>query len=325
LSGATLGDLTARLARLPREPLLERPTPLEDAPRFARAAGIPRLLVKRDDAVPLGLGGNKLRSLEFWLGAAQAAGADTLVVAGGQASNQCRLTAAAAAKGGLRCHILYDGAPPADFRGNLRLARLFGAEMQFDPARTEAARPAALASAVERLRAEGRTPYAVGDPALGALGYVAAIVELAGQVSPAVPLDIFLAGSMGPTEAGAILGAALIGAPWRVVLVSVEYDEAELRRRVDAIAAAAAALLGLPCPPLDYRVRMDQLGPGYGIATAASDHARSLAGAAEALILEGTYTAKTLAGLLAAAADGTLRPGAIPVFWHTGGVPSALA
>lgn len=56
----------------PRAGLHHGPTPLVPAPRLGEALGLPRLLLKRDDVHPLGVGGNKLRKLDFHLGAALA-------------------------------------------------------------------------------------------------------------------------------------------------------------------------------------------------------------------------------------------------------------
>src|SRR5215470_4706658 len=83
------------LKRLPRVAL---PTPLDDAPRAARELGVRKVFVKRDDLTGLGLGGNKVRKLEFLLGDAQARGADTIITTAGVQSNFLRLAAAAAAR-----------------------------------------------------------------------------------------------------------------------------------------------------------------------------------------------------------------------------------
>lgn len=96
----------------PREELLSGPTPVQEMWRLrAVLGGGPRLLVKRDDAIPFGFGGNKVRKLEFVLPDALAANADTLVTLGGLQSNHARATAAAAAKLGLRCILIINGAP----------------------------------------------------------------------------------------------------------------------------------------------------------------------------------------------------------------------
>src|SRR6476646_9003558 len=76
---------------------VDAPTPIESAPRLAKAIGLlgSDLLVKRDDLVGLGGGGNKVRKLQYSCGAAVRAGAGTLVITGAPQSNHCRLTAAA--------------------------------------------------------------------------------------------------------------------------------------------------------------------------------------------------------------------------------------
>ena len=79
----------------------------------AAIGGGPRLLIKRDDAIPFGFGGNKVRKLEFVGAEALAAGADTLVTVGGVQSNHARATAALAAKLGLRCVLIINGRPPS--------------------------------------------------------------------------------------------------------------------------------------------------------------------------------------------------------------------
>ena len=87
---------------LPRFRALRRPVAAPAAaPVLARpsAAGA-EIWIKREDLLPLAFGGNKLRNLEFLIGAALAEGADTLVTSGRRWSNHCRLTAAAGARPG---------------------------------------------------------------------------------------------------------------------------------------------------------------------------------------------------------------------------------
>src|SRR5881275_214829 len=97
------------LARFPMAPL---PTPIEELQSLSRELGGPQLLIKRDDQTGLALGGNKTRKLEFLVGQALEQGADTLITAGAAQSNHCRQTAAAAARSGLRCELLLNGAKP---------------------------------------------------------------------------------------------------------------------------------------------------------------------------------------------------------------------
>ena len=84
--------------------------------RLSEHLGGARLWVKRDDCTGLGLGGNKLRKLDYVLKQALAEGCDTLVSGGVVQSNSQRQVAAAAAKLGLACHLaVYHGrlAPPS--------------------------------------------------------------------------------------------------------------------------------------------------------------------------------------------------------------------
>ena len=63
---------------------LTGPTPVEPAPRLAAALGLgpDDLLIKRDDLIGLGGGGNKVRKLEITCAKALAEGARTLVTTG---------------------------------------------------------------------------------------------------------------------------------------------------------------------------------------------------------------------------------------------------
>src|SRR5215204_6897200 len=106
---------TRALSRLPRLGIATLPTPFEPMKRLTAHLGGPRLWVKREDCTGLGMGGNKLRKLDYVLRAAIDAGADTLVSGGVVQSNSQRQVAAAAAKLGMECHLaVYHGrlSPP---------------------------------------------------------------------------------------------------------------------------------------------------------------------------------------------------------------------
>src|SRR5882724_11005950 len=117
-----------RIESLPRFPLAQLPTPIEELKSLSRELGGPELFIKRDDQTGLALGGNKTRKLEFLVGQALSQGADTLVTAGAAQSNHCRQTAAAAAKAGLKCELILNGNKPEMPEGNLLLDRLLGAK-----------------------------------------------------------------------------------------------------------------------------------------------------------------------------------------------------
>src|SRR5947207_5006080 len=95
----TSAELRAALARVPSLPFAPQPSPIEPLPRLSAAlGGGPRLLVKRDDAMPFAFGGNKVRKRALVAARAPAGGADTLSTAGGVQMKHARRKAAAAAK-----------------------------------------------------------------------------------------------------------------------------------------------------------------------------------------------------------------------------------
>src|SRR5688500_9336627 len=110
------------MSSLPIVPLIPHPSPVEELHGLRRAlGGGPRLLVKRDDALPFAFGGNKVRKMELVAAHALASGADTLITSGGIQSNHARVTAAAAAKLGLRCILVVNGTRPERLSGNALL------------------------------------------------------------------------------------------------------------------------------------------------------------------------------------------------------------
>jgi 1-aminocyclopropane-1-carboxylate deaminase/D-cysteine desulfhydrase-like pyridoxal-dependent ACC family enzyme len=312
----------AVLRGLPAEPLLAFPTPVEEMGRLRKAlGGGPRLLVKRDDAIPFGFGGNKIRKLALVAAQARAEGATTLVTIGGLQSNHCRATAATAARLGLSCHLVLNGERPARLTANLLLDDLFGATFEIVEARED--RGPAQERAVARLRAEGRRPFSIplgASTPLGALAYARAAAELSDQgVHPSV---IVHASSSGGTQAGLLAGLRLHGASTRVLGVSADERADVLGRDVTALAQAALKALGVPgIPPLAGPAVVDDtfVGDGYGIPTTASREAAELAARNEALLVDHTYTAKALAALVAGVRRGRGSADDTVLFWHTGG------
>lgn len=300
----------------PREELLAGPTPVQEMWRLrAMLGGGPRLLVKRDDAIPFGFGGNKVRKLEFVLPEALAANADTLVTLGGVQSNHARATAAAAAKLGLRCVLIINGSPQERPSGNALLDRLLGAEIEYIGSRAE--RGPAVERVVTRLESEGRRPFLIplgASTPTGALGFAAAIDEMIAQgVRPDV---IVHAGSSGGTQAGLVAGVARNGLATRIIAVSADDPAASVASTVRNIVRAISG-----CESFDGDITVDDtmVGEGYGVPTHASREAQQLMARSEALFVDHTYTAKAAAALIAYARDGRFSSDETVLFWHTGG------
>lgn len=319
-----LADLAARAIAVARDP-----TPVDELPRLRAALGrglpaadVPRLLVKRDDALPFAMGGNKVRKMRLLVRHAIDQGADTLVTMGGVQSNHARVTAAMAAASGLRSVLVLNGAPPEPPSGNALLQRMFGAEIVTVATRDE--REPAMREIAARLTREGRRPYVVplgGSTPEGALAYAHAFSELAAQIDP--PDVIIHSTSSGGTQAGLAAGAALAGAPVRIIGISADDPAAAIRAIVEALVPAIGRLTGVEAlAPGAVEVDDRFVGGGYGVPTPASTEAMDLAARSEGLLLDPVYTAKAMAGLVARVRAGEFRGGRTVLFWHTGGLPA---
>jgi len=316
-------EAVERLRALPATALFSAPTPVEEMKRLhAALGGGPRLVVKRDDAIPFGFGGNKVRKLQLVVAQAIEAGADTLVTTGGVQSNHARATAAAAAKLGLGCTIVANGSPPDRPTANALLDALLGAHVEYVSSREE--RAPAMRRVAEHLRAEGHTPYEIplgASTPTGAAAFAIAIGELLEQTS--APDIIVHASSSGGTQAGLVAGCALYELPTRVIGVSADDSAADISAQVGRIIEGFAPMVGL-----DARVLLDRahievddhfVGTGYGIPTDASREAQSMFARNEALFVDHTYTAKAAAALISYVRDGRFDEDATVLFWHTGG------
>lgn len=327
-----------RLAEFARARLACLPTPIEAMPNLSRLLGGPSLFVKRDDLTGLGLGGNKARQVEFWLGDAQSKGADTVLITGAVQSNYVRTVAAGAARLGMACHVQLEERvrdPDRTYRlsGNVLLDRLLGATLHFYPdGEDESGADANLWSIAEQLRNDGRTPYVIplgpGHAPLGALGYVAAAAEMDRQWREAdgPPDAIVIASGSAHTHAGLLVGLRALGHAIPVTGVCVRRVADLQAPRVAARAGEIADLLGVPRPDArDVEVFDGALGPGYGQMGADTIEALTLAARLEGLVLDPVYTAKTLAGLVAEVRRSRWRAGERVLFVHTGGVPALFA
>src|SRR5262245_37050008 len=241
------------IAALPRFPLLDGPSPLRRLDRFSRAlGGEVEVWIKREDLLPLAFGGNKLRNLEFLVGAARADGADTLVTAGRRWSNHCRLTAAAGARAGLDVHLVLSGPPPrpGDEGPNQRLDVLLGATVNVAASAERADRVALVERVVAEVRAAGRRPFAIGvggTGPVGAAGQVIAGLELADQLADAGigRATVVLPSATGGTQAGLLAGLALAAPQERPVIgIAVAAPSAELAPVITRLLGELAPMTG---------------------------------------------------------------------------------
>ena len=163
-------------------------------------------------------------------------------------------------------------------------------------------RAGAVEAAADELRRSGRKPYVIpvgASTPLGAAAYALALGELLDQIDP--PDVIVHSTSSGGTQAGLVAGCALAGVRTRVIGISADERadvlSADIRRIVaGSVRARRADARREVVVDVDDRF----VGDGYGISTEASREALSLTARTEAIFLDPTYTAKAMAGLIAA-------------------------
>jgi D-cysteine desulfhydrase family pyridoxal phosphate-dependent enzyme len=287
------------------------PTPIDEMARLSGALGGPRLFIKHDDYTGPGFGGNKVRKLEYVLGAAKAEGADVVLTIGGIGSNHCRVTAALAAHAGIECHLVLNG-DASTAPANLFLDELYGATIHHVSSRQE--RAPTMKRIANELRAAGRKPYEIALGAstpLGAIGYIRAAAEI---VATGMRFEaIFHSTSSGGTQAGLV-----VGLDTRVIGISADDPADELATRVREIAQGAAALIG---KKIDPRIEVDDrfIGSGYGMATQESSEAIELFARHEGIVLDPVYTSKAAAGMITRIRAGEFTAQNSLLFVHTGG------
>lgn len=297
------------------------PTPVHRLDNISRALGV-EIYIKRDDMTGLGLGGNKVRKLEYLLADAKAQCAKVVFTTGGAQSNHAMLTAAACRKLGMTPILILKKRGVTARQGNQLLEQLMGVDVRL----MDTDSYADIYAEMDRVGREIGLPYykipCGGSNALGTLGYVDCVREIRDQ---GMRFDhIICAEGSGGTMAGLALGAKLYMPAARVTGMMVDSDPFE-QITVDLM-REAAALLGadVAVSAEDFQLR-DMCGPGYAIPSEEGNAAVSLMAREEGIFLDPVYTGKAFAGLVTMAKEGAFRLSDNVLFLHSGGAGGLFA
>ena len=320
--------------KLPYVSLGEFPTPVQKLDRLGKQLGLDSLFVKRDDLSGKVYGGNKVRKAEFILGEAIHAGAKEVLTFGSAGSNHALATAIYARRLGLKSISMLVPQPNANYiRRNLLMSYHSGAELHlYSPNRFIKATvaPAVLYQLLRHRLKGGQWPRVIpmgGSSPLGGVGYVNAAFELKGQIlrgEISEPDYIYIAsGSMG-TAAGLILGLRALNSKTKVVAVRVNSERfVNLKGLIKLIHKTNSLLSSMdPSFPLldfsehDVDIRHSFFGKQYALFTKEGMEAVALMESYGGIKLEGTYTGKAFATLVADAKKSSLRDKVL-LFWNT--------
>lgn len=309
------------------------PTPLQYMENLSRHLGKGKLYIKRDDMTDVGLSGNKIRKLEYIIYDAKAKGCTTLLTFGGAQSNHARLTAAAAAKCGMKCILMLSGERPDYCSGNLALDELFGADVYFlggkfmEPCQNEAEMVDGVVREYER---RGEKVYMVpvgGDTEVAAAGYITMVKELMDQMEAQGISARYLVTTVGSsgTFAGLWIGARYYHAPFEVVgisivppvLYNIDYSVAHINRYCEFYD------MDFRCEAKDLHIIFDRyVRNGYNIPDETTRRAMQLLARKEGIVVDPTYTGKMFGGLLELLESGEIPGDENVIMLHTGGIPA---
>lgn len=318
----------------PRVKLVAAPTPIEHLPRLSETFGVD-LHVKRDDLAGVSFGGNKARQLEYYLGAAMAAKADTILITRAVQSNFVRTAAASAARFGMRTIVQLEdrvkGMGDAyHSSGNVFLLEMLGAEiMHYPEGEDEAGADKALRDRADELKAAGRRPYVIplglGEPPYGAIGYMRAAEEI---IATDETFDaVIVPSGSGLTHAGLLCGYRNAGDRTRIIGSCVRRAADLQTTRIGQVCKNLEALLGhsTGVTPDDIQIWDGALAPGYGRIGSDAADVMGRAAREEGLIVDPVYSAKTLTAVPGLVKAGEITRGARVLFIHTGGLSAIFA
>ena len=317
------------LARFPRVRLGHLNTPLELLPRLTEALDGPEIWIKRDDCTGLSTGGNKTRKLEFLMADAMSNNADIVLTQGATQSNHARQTAAAAAKLGIKCHILLEdrtGMNDISYRenGNVLLNNLHGSSMEHRGSGLDM--NAEMEAVADNFREEGLNAYTIpggGSNPIGALGYANCAQELIVQSTEmgyAFDHIVHATGSAG-TQAGLIVGLKALNAHIPLLGIGVRAPKKKQEESVYELAKETAKKLG--CDGIinrkDIIANCEYVGPGYGLPAKSTLEAIEIFARLEGILLDPVYSGKGAAGLIDFVRKKRFKRGERIIFIHTGG------
>ena len=168
------------LSSFPRVSLGVFPTPVQRLDNISRLLRV-NVYVKRDDLTGLGLGGNKIRKLEYLLADAKQKNAQVVFTTGGAQSNHAMLTAAAAGKLGMKAILILKKRGVTECVGNQLLEHLMDTEVIF----MDTDDYSDIYEEMDRIGNQLGVPYykipCGGSNALGSLGYVECAKEISEQ------------------------------------------------------------------------------------------------------------------------------------------------
>ena len=185
-----------------------------------------------------------------------------------------------------------------------------------------------LKSTFDQIR-ETKSTYVIpggGSNSTGALGYVAAMVEIAEQAQQTniYPSHIVHASSSAGTQAGLLAGARALGFETTIIGINVSHpDPADLITNVTQLTEETQNRYELDTTvDIPVTVNHAYFGEGYGLMTDEAKAAIHMLAEMEGILFDPVYSGKALAALIDQINIGALQDSENVLLIHTGGVPA---
>lgn len=319
------GEAVKQLTDFKRLKLGTLPTPIHRLDNISRILGT-NVWIKRDDLTGVGLGGNKVRKLEFLLADAVEKKAEVVFTTGQAQSNHAMLTAACCRKLGMEPILILKKRGVMEKKGNILLESLMETEVRF----MDVPDYASIYAEMDRVGKElGKNYYKIpcgGSNGLGSLGYVDCIREIKEQEKElGIHFNsIVCPEGSGGTHAGLALGHMLYAPDTKVIGMKVDADPFEVI--TPGIMRESCELMELDMEISEDEVfHADCVGPGYAIPSVEGNEAIRIMAKNEGLFLDPVYTGKAFGGLIRMAKEGVFSPDDNVLFIYSGGAGGLFA
>ena len=292
---------------IPWIPLVNTPTPVKHLDKLGEylETDIP-IWIKQDNHTNNKYGGNKVRKLEFIIAEALEKKKETIATLGGIGTNHGLATTIFGKERGLDVVLyLIDQPITKHVLDNLKLDFKFGAELRYVKNYLGVGIHFYILDRLKRKRTYWLP--AGGSTSIGILGYVNAVLELKQQIEEGKlpePKQIYVAAGTTGTMAGIELGVQLAKLQSQVIGIRVTDKMAATGRKVKSLIKGALKILqkDSKLKKFQYRPKFRLInqffGGKYGKVTPEGLKAVEIMNKTESIVLETTYTGKTLAALL---------------------------
>ncbi len=305
-------------------------TPLEKMENISSEFGA-GFYLKRDDLTPYGTGGNKLRKLEYLVKDAKNQGATVLLTVGGAQTNHGRLTAAVAAKCGMKSAVIAVDEYPGELSANLLLDGIMGCDVYLVKPDSEKKYGEQLNAAINKVtrsyEEKGEKVYFIpmgGSNEVGALGYYDCAVELAKQIDDMNienPHIVTTVGSLG-TYMGLAMGIAHENIAANLTGISImPYKDVKESALKHYISCTEKFGLKPVLSKKDFSILTDYDYGAYNNPVKEVRDSIYHMGSREGIILDPCYTGKTFNAVRKLVEKGYFAKGESIIMIHTGGIP----